>query len=113
MVGINFRARIRRDALALRNALSEGEREHKSKRIRERLFRMPEFLNARIVMFYSSIRSEVSTGKLIRDAIIAGKHVEESYQAQEKEYLIFHCSMIVGDKSDSGAVLPGNSIQRK
>jgi 5-formyltetrahydrofolate cyclo-ligase len=51
------------------------QRTAKSREIGERLFAVPEFESARIVMFFVSFRSEVETGPMIRRALTSGKRV--------------------------------------
>ncbi len=47
----------------------------KSREIEERLFSLPEFLSAQVVMFFASFRSEVETSPMIRRALHLGKRV--------------------------------------
>ena len=61
--------------LAARDALSPEKRTAKSREIEERLFSLPEFKSARIVLFFASFRSEVDTGSMIRRALTFGKRV--------------------------------------
>jgi 5-formyltetrahydrofolate cyclo-ligase len=66
---------IRKMVLAARDSLSPGQRTAKSREIEERLFSLPEFKSARIVLFFASFRSEVDTGPMIRRALTFGKRV--------------------------------------
>jgi 5-formyltetrahydrofolate cyclo-ligase len=66
---------IRKMVLAARDSLSTGQRTAKSREIEERLFSLPEFKAARIVLFFASFRSEVDTGPMIRRALTFGKRV--------------------------------------
>jgi len=66
---------IRKKALAARDALSPGKRTAKSREIEERLFSLPEFKSARVILFFASFRSEVDTGPMIRRALTFGKRV--------------------------------------
>ena len=43
--------------------------------IKERLFRSPEFINAKTIMFYVSTKDEVKTEFMIKDALKLGKKV--------------------------------------
>jgi 5-formyltetrahydrofolate cyclo-ligase len=61
--------------LAARDSLSPEERTAKSREIEERLFALPEFTSARIVLFFASFRSEVDTISMIRRALASGKRV--------------------------------------
>jgi len=64
---------IRTKALAARDSLQPGQRTAKSREIEERLFSLPEFRSARIILFFASFRSEVETSSMIRRALAAGK----------------------------------------
>ena len=61
--------------LAARDSLLPGQRTAKSREIEERLFSLPEFKAARIVLFFASFRSEVDTGPMIQRALTFGKRV--------------------------------------
>ncbi len=61
--------------LAARDSLLPAQRTAKSLEIEERLFSLPEFKAARIVLFFASFRSEVDTGSMIRRALTFGKRV--------------------------------------
>ena len=69
------KAVIRKVVLGLRDALAPEERVSHSLLIKESLFKLPQFLSARTVMFYVSFRSEVETHAMIREALAAGKTV--------------------------------------
>jgi 5-formyltetrahydrofolate cyclo-ligase len=66
---------LRKQALAARDRLSPDERKTKSAEIEERLFSLPEFRNARTVLFFASFRSEVETLPMVRRALANGKRV--------------------------------------
>jgi len=66
---------IRKKVLAARDTLSPGERAAKSREIEERLFSLPEFTCARVILFFASFRSEVDTDPMIRRALAFGKRV--------------------------------------
>ena len=61
--------------LAARDSLLSEKRTAKSREIEERLFSLPEFKSARVVLFFASFRSEVDTGPMIRRALTSGKRV--------------------------------------
>jgi len=69
------KAVIRQVILQLRDALDPQERASHSLLIKESLFKLPQFLSARTVMFYVSFRSEVETHDMIREALASGKTV--------------------------------------
>jgi len=67
--------KIRKNILDARFALTPEARRAKSKEIEQRLFSLPEFSSASIVMFYASFQSEVETHGMIRRALAEGKRV--------------------------------------
>jgi len=69
------KAVIRQVILQLRDALDPQERAAHSLLIKESLFKLPQFIAARTVMFYVSFRSEVETHDMIREALASGKTV--------------------------------------
>lgn len=66
---------LRKQVLSARDRLSPIEKTTKSQEIEERLFSLPEFLSAQVIMFFASFRSEVETGSMIRRALHSGKRV--------------------------------------
>jgi 5-formyltetrahydrofolate cyclo-ligase len=66
---------LRQDVLEERLKLSPEERRAKSREIEKRLFSLPEFRMARIILFYASFRSEVETHAMVRQALADGKRV--------------------------------------
>jgi len=66
---------IRKKVLDTRDTMSRGKRTAKSREIEERLFSLPEFKSARVILFFASFRSEVDTGPMIRRALTFGKRV--------------------------------------
>jgi 5-formyltetrahydrofolate cyclo-ligase len=66
---------LRKQVLSARDRLSPREKTTKSREIEERLFSLPEFLSAQVVMFFASFRSEVETGPMIQRALHLGKRV--------------------------------------
>jgi len=66
---------LRKQVLSARDRLSPQEKTTKSREIEERLFSLPEFATARVIMFFASFRSEVETGRMIRRALHVGKRV--------------------------------------
>ena len=67
----NLRNKFRK----LRKNLSLEEREEKSKKIAQRLFTLPEFKEAKVVMFYFSFEGEVVTEEMINAALNMGKKI--------------------------------------
>jgi 5-formyltetrahydrofolate cyclo-ligase len=66
---------LRKQVLAARDSLASAERAEKSRQIAARLFLLPEFRQARTVLFFASFRSEVDTIPMIRLALTEGKRV--------------------------------------
>jgi 5-formyltetrahydrofolate cyclo-ligase len=79
---------LRRRILALRDALTFEERKKKSQAIKSLLFQLPEFLNARTVMFFISFRSEVLTEEMIKETIARKKKVVVPVTDRENHRLI-------------------------
>ncbi|MBI4714518.1 MAG: 5-formyltetrahydrofolate cyclo-ligase [Nitrospirae bacterium] len=69
------KAGLRQRTLRQRDALSDKERGEKSRRIQERLFALPSFLEASVVHFYLAVKSEVITEGMVRESLSRGKRV--------------------------------------
>ncbi|MFB0526372.1 MAG: 5-formyltetrahydrofolate cyclo-ligase [bacterium] len=67
--------KLRQKFLKKRDNLSRDEIKSKSDKIENRLFALPEFQRAKIIMFYVSFRSEVETEKMIRNALKLEKKI--------------------------------------
>jgi 5-formyltetrahydrofolate cyclo-ligase len=70
-----LKKKIRKEVLAERDRIPPAERIAKSRDIETRLFALPEFRAAGVVLFFASFRSEVETGPMIRRALSSGKRV--------------------------------------
>jgi len=70
-----MKKKIRSDVKVKREAHPDGERVAKSAKIGERLFALPEFKRARVILFYASKKHEVQTHELIEQALLLGKRV--------------------------------------
>lgn len=66
---------LRRKILACRDALLPHERHEKSELITERILAWPAYQEARTVLLYAGVRSEVETEALTRQSLKAGKRV--------------------------------------
>ena len=66
---------LRAVAIRKRDAIAATEKEKKDRKIRERLFRLGEFADARVVMLFASFRSEVDTLPVIEHALGKNKTV--------------------------------------
>lgn len=69
------KAKIRKRILSLLREQEESERVAKSRSIEEKLFSLPEFIQAKCVMFYLSFDGEVETIAMIKHAQQMGKKV--------------------------------------
>lgn len=63
---------LRQEILEVRFRLPATERKAKSRIIEKRLFSLPEFIAARLILFYASFRSEVETWDMIKNALAKG-----------------------------------------
>jgi 5-formyltetrahydrofolate cyclo-ligase len=67
--------KIRKQVLDARFKLTPEQRRAKSAEIETKLFILPEYCAAAIVLFYASFQSEVETHHMIRRALAEGKRV--------------------------------------
>ena len=82
------KSEIRRDTVALRDALTKKQHAEKSGAIMERLFEFANFLESRIVLFYLSHKSEVDTEPMIRKALALEKVVALPLIDEEKAGIV-------------------------
>ncbi len=66
---------IRKYLLGKRDAIDPDEKKKKEAEIERSLFKLPEFKNAKKILFYASFRSEVNTITYIQDVINLGKKI--------------------------------------
>jgi 5-formyltetrahydrofolate cyclo-ligase len=66
---------LRKQVAEARDELSREVRESKSREIGKRLYSLPEYRAASVIMFFASFRSEVDTLTMIRHVLAAGKRV--------------------------------------
>jgi len=67
--------RIRKEISETLNNQAGKEAVRKSAFIKKKLFSLPEFKKAKLVMFYASKQNEVDTGEMIDEALRTGKRV--------------------------------------
>ena len=67
--------KIRKRVLDERFAMVPEERRARSRAIEQRLFDLPEFRAASVILFFASFQSEVETHFMIRRALAEGKRV--------------------------------------
>ena len=66
---------IRKELFEKLNSQAKDELVKKSTIIKDKLFKLPEFKKAKLVMFYASIENEVKTHEMIDEAIGTGKEI--------------------------------------
>ncbi len=66
---------IRKEILKKRDAIPQEIKTDKNAIIKKKLFSLQEFMNAEVVFFYASFRSEVETHSMIRESLEMGKRV--------------------------------------
>jgi 5-formyltetrahydrofolate cyclo-ligase len=70
-----MKAEIRKAVLQKRDAIPAVVKRQKDALVREQVLSIPEFINAKIVVFYASFRSEVETRTLMEEAVMTGKRI--------------------------------------
>ena len=66
---------IRMQNLAKRNTLDKEQIKQKSSLIQEKLEQLPEYQEAKAILFYFGVKNEVQTGKMIKSTLEKGKKV--------------------------------------
>jgi 5-formyltetrahydrofolate cyclo-ligase len=72
---LDEKSRIRQDILRKRDSIDPGTRKAKDLRVKENLIALPEFRQAKVIFFFASFRSEVSTYGQMEEALRLGKSV--------------------------------------
>jgi len=83
------KALLRKLILEKRRALSGQERRKKSLAIQERLLRLKEFKQGRVIHLFLSFRGEVITDGIVKKALALGKRVVVPVVSREPDKLIF------------------------
>jgi len=78
---------IRKETLEVLNNQAGEEILKKSAIIKKKLFSLPEFKKAKLVMFYASRQNEVDTHRMIDEALGAGKKVALPRCAGQKTFV--------------------------
>ena len=81
---------VRKQAISRRDALSEAERAELSGRIAERLFAMPVYKNAKLVLSYASFRSEVITDEINERVVADGKKLYLPRTYVKEQRMVFY-----------------------
>lgn len=125
---------LRKTMLKILKNQKEVSRLKKSERIRQKLFALSEFKNAKMIMFYASFAGEVYTYKMIKEAIKKGKKVSLPFIVMDKKRLVpraikntrgslekgpfgipqprLDCSQIVSKKDLDLVIVPGLAFSR-
>ncbi|MBQ6807341.1 MAG: 5-formyltetrahydrofolate cyclo-ligase [Lachnospiraceae bacterium] len=88
---------LRKHILKIRNGLSKTEREEKSEIIRQKLYQMPVYQKADVILAYVDYQSEVITTPLIERALAEGKEV--------------YCPTVQGEEMDFYRILGLNELR--
>lgn len=78
---------IRKETLRRRDSIPPHLKTEKDRIIKQRLFTLPEFLEAEKILFYASFKSEVDTMSIIKDSLDKGKKVIVPKVNKEKHEL--------------------------
>jgi 5-formyltetrahydrofolate cyclo-ligase len=73
MTDSNAKKIIRQEILHKRDSIPENIKQEKDATIRQRIIRLPEFTDAKTILFYASFRSEVDTSEMIKITLGQGK----------------------------------------
>ncbi|MDD5439716.1 MAG: 5-formyltetrahydrofolate cyclo-ligase [Candidatus Omnitrophica bacterium] len=84
----NNKVNIRKEILNRLTKQDRDERKRKSGMIRDKLFSLPCFAEAHVVMFYVSREEEVDTHRMIKEALRIGKDVVVPYSVIETQEII-------------------------
>jgi len=84
--------KIRNEILKRRDNIPQEIKTDKSAIIKKKLFSLHEFMNAEIVCFYASFRSEVETLTMIKESLAMGKRVVLP-KVQIKEHRVALCEI--------------------
>lgn len=107
------KSEIRQTTLALRDGLSGKKRAKKSLEIMDRLFDFANFLEAKIVLFYMNVNSEVATDTMIRKAMEYEKGIVLPWVDQkEKQIVTFRIEDIDRDVQPGYLNIPEPILQR-
>lgn len=88
MIKLDEKVLIRKEILSKLRLLSPEENSRKSEIIKQKLFSMKEFNKSRVVMFYVSMKDEVNTWDMLKEALKIGKRVAVPCTASETDEII-------------------------
>ncbi|MBI4691605.1 MAG: 5-formyltetrahydrofolate cyclo-ligase [Nitrospirae bacterium] len=75
MADARIKNEIRREVLQKRDSISQNVRQEKDTAIMHYILKLPEFIDAKTILFYASFRSEVDTMDMIKISLTMGKKV--------------------------------------
>ncbi len=106
---------IRKEVLFQRDSITDKQRISKHLRIKETLLNLPEFKDARIILFYASFRSEVDTFDLIKYCLAEGRSIALPKVDTENNRLLLYEIEDIGEvfKGYCGIQEPSVSELRK
>jgi 5-formyltetrahydrofolate cyclo-ligase len=81
---------IRKEVLRIRDSLPPEIRVEKDALIRQRLFALPEFTSARVILLYASFRSEADTLKILAASLAEGKRILLPKVDKERRMLLIY-----------------------
>jgi 5-formyltetrahydrofolate cyclo-ligase len=81
---------IRMEVLKKRDSLQLDIKAKKDALIRQRLFALPEFAEAKVILLYASFRSEADTLKILADSFSIGKRILLPRVNKEKRRLVLY-----------------------
>lgn len=81
---------LRREMLEKRDSLSPEIKAKKDAAIRQRIFTLPEFIEAKALLLYASFRSEVDTRKILEGPLPEGKRIMFPKVDKENRRLVLY-----------------------
>jgi 5-formyltetrahydrofolate cyclo-ligase len=81
---------IREEVLGKRDRIPHAIKAEKDLLIRNSLYALPEFIDAKTILFYASFRSEVETHSMIKEALKAGKNLILPRVFKERHRLLLY-----------------------
>ncbi len=80
--------KIRKKILSVREKHKKEDRFCKDCMIKDKMFSLPEFKKAKIILFYVSIKGEVRTDKMISESLDKGKRILVPFADLKKKRLL-------------------------
>jgi 5-formyltetrahydrofolate cyclo-ligase len=101
---------IRRDVLRKRDEIPPETRSVKNTLIKQRFFSLPEFTDAKTVLFYASFRSEVETLSIIKESLNMNKRVVVPKVDRERHRLLLYEIKDIGELTAGFMGIPEPSL---